>query len=130
MTPVEISTLTKTFGRNRGIDDVTFTVQQGEVFGFLGPNGAGKSTTMRLILGLYQPTAGQLRVLGHDLTPIVKSCRVARARHHHVLVIVPWPADVPSPDDPDACQASARTGTPSAARTALPGSRRLHVASA
>ena len=68
MTPVEISTLTKTFGRNRGIDDVTFTVQQGEVFGFLGPNGAGKSMTIRLILGLYQPTAGQLRVLGHDPT--------------------------------------------------------------
>ena len=43
-----------------------------------------------------------LSELGHDLTPIVKSCRVARARHHHVLVIVPWPADVPSPDDPDA----------------------------
>jgi hypothetical protein len=43
-----------------------------------------------------------LSELGHDLAPIVRSCRVARARHHHVLVIVPWPADVPSPDDPDA----------------------------
>jgi uncharacterized protein (DUF58 family) len=42
-----------------------------------------------------------LAELGHDLAPIVKACRVARARHHHVLVIVPWPADVPSPDDPD-----------------------------
>jgi hypothetical protein len=42
-----------------------------------------------------------LSELGHDLAPVVKACRVARARHHHVLVIVPWPADVPSPDDPD-----------------------------
>ena len=42
-----------------------------------------------------------LAELGHDLTPVVKACRVARARHHHVLVIVPWPADVPSPDDPE-----------------------------
>jgi uncharacterized protein (DUF58 family) len=43
-----------------------------------------------------------LAELGHDLTPIMKAVRVARSRHHHVLVIVPWPADVPSPDDPDA----------------------------
>ncbi len=43
-----------------------------------------------------------LAELDHDLTPVVKACRVARARHHHILVIVPWPADVPSPDDPDA----------------------------
>jgi len=42
-----------------------------------------------------------LAELGQDLAPVVKACRVARARHHHVLVIVPWPADVPSPDDPD-----------------------------
>ena len=42
-----------------------------------------------------------LAELGHDLAPVVKACRVARSRHHHVIVIVPWPADVPSPDDPD-----------------------------
>ena len=65
-TPIEVSGLTKTFGRHRGIDDVSFTVQRGEVFGFLGPNGAGKSTTIRLFLGLYHLTAGHVRVLGHD----------------------------------------------------------------
>jgi uncharacterized protein (DUF58 family) len=43
-----------------------------------------------------------LAELGHNLAPIVKACRVARSRHHHILVIVPWPADVPSPDDPNA----------------------------
>lgn len=42
-----------------------------------------------------------LAELGHDLAPVVRACRVARSRHHHVLVIVPWPADVPSPDDPE-----------------------------
>jgi uncharacterized protein (DUF58 family) len=50
-----------------------------------------------------------LAELGHDLAPVVRACRVARARHHHVLVIVPWPADVPSPDDPEGAT------TPSAA---------------
>lgn len=48
-----------------------------------------------------------LAELGADLAPVVKACRVARARHHHVLVIVPWPADVPSPDDPGAATAKA-----------------------
>ena len=66
--PIEVLALTKAFGRNRGIDDVSFTVQRGEVFGFLGPNGAGKSTTIRLILGLYNPTAGLVRVQGRDPT--------------------------------------------------------------
>jgi ABC-2 type transport system ATP-binding protein len=59
--------LTKRFGPNRGVRDVSFEVDQGEVFGFLGPNGAGKSTTIRLLLGLYRPTSGRMRVL--DLDP-------------------------------------------------------------
>ena len=56
--------LTKVFGDNRAVDDVTFTVEPGKVTGFLGPNGAGKSTTMRTILGLVHPTAGTASVLG------------------------------------------------------------------
>lgn len=59
--------LSKSFGRRVVVDDLTFTVQRGEVFGFLGPNGAGKTTTMRMILGLIQPTAGELRVLGGSI---------------------------------------------------------------
>ena len=66
--PIDVTELTKTFGSNRGIEDVSFSVHRGEVFGFLGPNGAGKSTTIRLILGLCRPTAGQVRVLSHDPT--------------------------------------------------------------
>jgi ABC-2 type transport system ATP-binding protein len=58
--------LTRHFGSRRGINDVTVAVDRGEVFGFLGPNGAGKSTTIRLLLGLYRPTAGRATVFGLD----------------------------------------------------------------
>ncbi len=64
--PVVVDHLTKTFGKGRGIADVSLTVEQGQVLGFLGPNGAGKSTTIRCLLGLYRPTSGRARVLGHD----------------------------------------------------------------
>ena len=63
---VETRGLTKRFGADRGIDNVSFEVRVGEVFGFLGPNGAGKSTTIRLLLGLYRPTSGQVRVFNLD----------------------------------------------------------------
>ncbi|MFT4281312.1 ABC transporter ATP-binding protein [Microbacterium sp.] len=57
--------LTKRFGDKNAVSDVSFTVQPGKVTGFLGPNGAGKSTTMRMIVGLDRPTAGQVTVNGH-----------------------------------------------------------------
>ena len=55
---IELTGLTKVFGRTRAVDDLTCSVEPGMVTGFLGPNGAGKTTTMRLILGLDHPTAG------------------------------------------------------------------------
>jgi beta-exotoxin I transport system ATP-binding protein len=58
--------LTKSYGQNRGILDVDFAVEEGEVFGFLGPNGAGKTTTIRLLLDLIRPTSGRLTVFGLD----------------------------------------------------------------
>lgn len=64
--PVEFHGVTKRYGRRRGIEDVSFEVQVGEVFGYLGPNGAGKTTTIRLILDLLRPTEGRVRVLGSD----------------------------------------------------------------
>ena len=64
---IAIKNLTKTYGKNRGIDDVTFEVTKGEIFGFLGPNGAGKSTTIRCLLGLIRPTGGSAEVLGFDI---------------------------------------------------------------
>lgn len=64
---IEVKNLTKDFGRFRAVDGVSFTVFQGEIFGFLGPNGAGKSTTIRMLLGLLQPSGGSGRVAGYDL---------------------------------------------------------------
>ena len=58
--------LTKNYGPNRGIVDVDFSVESGEVFGYLGPNGAGKSTTIRLLLDLIRPTRGRLTIFGLD----------------------------------------------------------------
>ena len=75
-TVVSVTALTRRFGPNRGITDVGFDVSRGEVFGFLGPNGAGKSTTIRLMLGLYRPTSGQMRIF--DLDPTVDPVTVHR----------------------------------------------------
>ena len=58
--------LTRRFGARRGVRDVSLRIGAGEVFGFLGPNGAGKTTTIRLLLGLYAPTAGRARVFDRD----------------------------------------------------------------
>ncbi len=58
--------LTKFYGKNRGIEDVSFHVAKGEVFGFLGPNGAGKSTTIRLLLDLIRPSRGAAQIFGRD----------------------------------------------------------------
>ncbi len=63
---IATSGLTKSYGRNRGIVDVTLTVGAGEVFGFLGPNGAGKTTTIRTLLDLIRPNAGKASILGLD----------------------------------------------------------------
>ena len=64
---IEIQGLQKHFGPIRAVEDVSFSVQRGEVLGFLGPNGAGKSTTMKMITGFLAPTAGTARVCGFDV---------------------------------------------------------------
>jgi ABC-2 type transport system ATP-binding protein len=63
---IELEHLTKSYGRRRGVQDLTFSVEAGEVFGYLGPNGAGKTTTIRVLVDLIRPTAGRARVLGMD----------------------------------------------------------------
>jgi len=65
---VVVEGLTKRFGRFVAVDNVSFTVRRGEVFGFLGPNGAGKSTTIRMLCGLLEPTSGSATVGGFDVT--------------------------------------------------------------
>src|ERR1700758_5185006 len=64
---LEIRHLVKCFGPLVAVDDVSFSLPQGEVLGFLGPNGAGKSTTMKMITGFLAPSAGKVRVCGHDV---------------------------------------------------------------
>ncbi|MET9922100.1 ABC transporter ATP-binding protein [Streptomyces sp. NPDC006435] len=70
MTNIDVQQLTKEYGVNRAVDDLTFSVGPGRVTGFLGPNGAGKSTTMRLVLGLDRPTAGRATIGGRPYTTL------------------------------------------------------------
>ena len=64
---IEINNLTKNFDQFTAIDDLSFTVKEGEVLGFLGPNGAGKSTTMKLITGFLSPSHGSVSIDGFDI---------------------------------------------------------------
>ena len=64
---LEIEGLTKRFGPITAVDNISFSVDRGEVLGFLGPNGAGKSTTMKMITGYLSPTAGKIMVCGNDV---------------------------------------------------------------
>jgi len=75
---IEVAGLTKRFGGFVAVDDVSFDVSPGEVYGWLGPNGAGKTTTIRMLLGLLRPSGGQARVLGYD------PARQAKAMQAHV----------------------------------------------
>lgn len=64
---IAVEHLTKQFGKFTAVDDISFTVKQGEVFAFLGPNGSGKTTTLKSIVGLNIPTSGTIRVHGYDI---------------------------------------------------------------
>jgi len=64
--PLQLSNLTKTYGKYRGIEDISMELHEGEVFGFLGPNGAGKSTTIRTILNFIKPSSGSATIYGLD----------------------------------------------------------------
>ncbi len=66
MSVIEVNHLTKYYGKARGIVDLSFGVDEGEIFGFIGPNGAGKSTTIRLLLSLIHPTSGSATIFGKD----------------------------------------------------------------
>jgi ABC-2 type transport system ATP-binding protein len=87
--PIETQGLTKRFGSLAALEDLTITVEAGEVYGFLGPNGAGKTTTIRAVLGLAKPSAGSVRVFGFDAW-------AEREKAHRRLSFVPgefapWP---------------------------------------
>ena len=64
---IEVKHLTKRYGKHTAVDDISFTVQDGCIYGLLGPNGAGKSTTMNMITGYLAPTGGTVAIDGHDV---------------------------------------------------------------
>ncbi len=67
MNSIEVNKLTKTFGKFTAVDNISFNVMQGEIFGFLGANGAGKSTTIRMLIGILEPTSGDALVGGYSI---------------------------------------------------------------
>ena len=72
---IEISHLTKKFGSFTAVNDVSFNVKKGEVFGFLGPNGSGKTTVIRMLMGLITPTSGTGKVLGYDISKDIQEIK-------------------------------------------------------
>ena len=75
MKAIEVDSLTKKFGDFKAVDDISFQVEEGEIFGFLGPNGAGKSTTMMILTTLLKPTSGSVFVGGYDVMLNAKKVR-------------------------------------------------------
>ncbi|MEQ8303701.1 MAG: gliding motility-associated ABC transporter ATP-binding subunit GldA [Cyclobacteriaceae bacterium] len=86
---LDIHQLTKTYGQQKAVDDVSFSVKEGEIVGFLGPNGAGKSTTMKIITGYLPPTAGTVLVGGVDVTqnPIRVKQNIGYLPEHNPLYL-------------------------------------------
>lgn len=68
MNAIEIKELKKYYGKSRGVENISLTVEEGDFYGFIGPNGAGKSTTIRTLLGLIKATEGKALVMGHDIS--------------------------------------------------------------
>ena len=89
MKAIEVERLTKRYGSARGVEDLSFSVERGEIFGYLGPNGSGKTTTIRCLMGLLRPSGGQCRVLDQRVEP-------GRATQHALVGYLPgefriWP---------------------------------------
>src|SRR5437879_12587468 len=93
---IEVEGLTKSYGSKRGITNVFFRVEEGEVFGFLGPNGAGKTTTIRLLMALLRAAAGTARIAG-------LGCR------QHPAEIKRLVGYLPGERSPDACLTGGHT---------------------
>ena len=73
MSTINVDTISKSFGAQKAVDGVSFTVEAGEIFGLLGPNGAGKTTTIRIILDIFKPDSGKVAVLGGPMTELKKN---------------------------------------------------------
>ena len=64
---IEVKNLTKQYGSAKAVDNLSFTVERGQIYGFLGPNGAGKSTTMNILTGYIAPSTGEVLINGHNI---------------------------------------------------------------
>jgi ABC-2 type transport system ATP-binding protein len=86
---VEVKNLSKIYGAQRAVDDISFTVEQGQILGFLGPNGAGKSTTMKIATCYLPPSAGTILVSGHDVVqePMAVRRNVGYLPEHNPLYL-------------------------------------------
>src|SRR5262245_44637706 len=83
---ISVEHLSRRFGPNRAVDDISFALARGEVVGFLGPNGAGKTTTMRVLTGFLPPSSGTVRVDGFD---VLRNSLEVRARIGYLPESVP-----------------------------------------
>ena len=92
MYTIEVEHLTKFYGSARGINDISFSVKQGEIMGFLGPNGSGKTTTMRILTCFFPQTSGAARICGYDT---LKSPLEVRRRLGYLPETVPLYLDMP-----------------------------------
>ena len=92
MNTIEVKHLTKFYGSARGINDVSFSVKQGEIMGFLGPNGSGKTTTMRILTCFFPQTSGAARICGYDT---LKNPLEVRQRLGYLPETVPLYLDMP-----------------------------------
>lgn len=81
--------LTKQFGDEFAVRNVSFEIPRGKIFGFIGPSGSGKTTTIRLLTGIYEPTAGDIRVLGHHPTTFTQSTREKMGYMPQLFVLYP-----------------------------------------
>ncbi len=93
MKALEVKTLTKRYGSARGVEDLSFEIEKGEIFGYLGPNGSGKTTTIRCLMGLLRPTSGECCILGRRVVP-------GKATEHNHIGYLPgefraWPGLTP-----------------------------------
>src|ERR1700690_4386132 len=73
MPTIELEHINKTFGSLKAVDDVSFIVEAGEIFGLLGPNGAGKTTSIRIMLDIFRPDSGRVSILGGEMDAAKKN---------------------------------------------------------
>jgi ABC-2 type transport system ATP-binding protein len=116
---VEVENLSKRYGEIQALGGVSFSIPEGEIFGYLGPNGAGKTTTIRILTGITLPTGGTARIFGHDIMKeTIESRRHMGIVHETSNVyddLTAWPAGTSGRGS------SWRPSTSLAGRTTSPG---------